>query len=208
MRDAIRRKYDTLFASLFRYWDNFQTSDAQVNAIRNIAKYYKNWGIRLITRGQELDNEGPNMILSLEGGDAITCTEDVQRLYDMGIRCITLQYGTNNSVADAHGLTDVGKKVVKKMFDLKMIVDIAHAFPITRQQILTLAESSHCSPLISYTHGSMTEDIAKDDIFYSMAESRGMTKEEVLRLIRLGGYYRDWCNKTFLSKHRSRCRED
>lgn len=77
------------------------------------------------------DLSGINPILSLEGGEIIESLEDVEYLYDCGVRCATLTWNNTNKLAggvdDADfGLTKFGKSVIGKMEELGILIDVSH----------------------------------------------------------------------------------
>lgn len=72
-------------------------------------------------------------LLAIEGADFLG--DDIFLLdlvHDMGVRLITLTWNGRNSIADGvkvggnGGLTEFGTQAVKKMEDLKIIVDVSH----------------------------------------------------------------------------------
>lgn len=75
-----------------------------------------------------------NLILSLEGGEALEDDLDILSLYyRLGVRAIGLTWNQRNQIADGvwdrgtgGGLTDFGKKLVQEMNRLGIIVDLAH----------------------------------------------------------------------------------
>ncbi len=76
-------------------------------------------------------------ILTVEGGEALEGDLGVLRmLYRLGIRGLGLTWNQRNEIADGvgeretgGGLTRFGKKVVKEMNDLGMIIDLSHISP-------------------------------------------------------------------------------
>ncbi len=94
--------------------------------------------ILLVTNYQEicaaLAHKKVAALISIEGGEAIG--EDInvlEKLYDLGVRSICITWNEENSIAasamceHAHkGLTPFGKKVVREMNRLKMLVDVSH----------------------------------------------------------------------------------
>ncbi len=106
----------------------------------------------------------PGAILAIEGGDPLEGNPDrVNEFYGYGVRMITLIHYRNNELGDvmrmwpgldpgpAHnGLTPAGRKALKRMEDLGMLVDLAHAHWITFKQILEISSKplvdSHTSP--------------------------------------------------------------
>jgi len=106
----------------------------------------------------------PGAILAIEGGDALDGKPDrVDESYRLGVRMITLIHYRNNELGDTmamwrnlspgparNGLTQTGRKVVGRMQDLEMVVDVAHAQSITLKQVVEMSlrplVDSHTSP--------------------------------------------------------------
>lgn len=72
-------------------------------------------------------------LLAIEGGEAIEGSLDkLQKLYDRGIRAMTLTWNYANKIADGagvenpSGLTEFGRDCVAKMNNMGMIVDVSH----------------------------------------------------------------------------------
>lgn len=72
-------------------------------------------------------------MLSLEGGDCIQGDLRILRcLYDLGVRAMGLTWNQGNELADGvgeksdRGLTPLGRKAVREMNRLGMVVDVAH----------------------------------------------------------------------------------
>jgi membrane dipeptidase len=112
------------------------------------------------------------LIPGVEGGEGIESVEDVDRLYAAGVRSVTLVHfgdsqiggsarGQNafnffDTIVDGKnqtGLSELGRDVVMRMFQLGMIVDISHASDVTSGQVLDLAEE-HDTPIINSHAGS------------------------------------------------------
>ena len=71
-------------------------------------------------------------ILSIEGGEALEGRiENLYKLYEKGVRAITLTWNYRNHVASGAGekdggLTEFGYTVISEMERLKMLVDVSH----------------------------------------------------------------------------------
>ena len=92
--------------------------------------------------------------LGVEGAHALDGKlENIQILFDSGVRMMAPTHFFDNKLGgSAHGisgdgLTEFGKEVIKKMVDLHMIIDIAHASPQIIDDILEITDrpivSSH-----------------------------------------------------------------
>ena len=111
----------------------------------------------------------PGAILAIEGGDALKGNPDtVNEFFGLGVRMITLIHYRNNELGDtmkmyrtlypgplSNGLTPSGRKVVERMQDLGMVIDVAHANTNTLKQIGEVSSK----PLIdSHTNPCAIED--------------------------------------------------
>jgi microsomal dipeptidase-like Zn-dependent dipeptidase len=106
----------------------------------------------------------PGAILTIEGGDALEGNPDrIDEFYHLGVRMITLVHYRNNELGDImraygnsnpgpshNGLTETGHRVVERMQQLGMVVDVAHAHTTTLKHIAEISSKplvdSHTSP--------------------------------------------------------------
>lgn len=108
-------------------------------------------------------NHPPGVLLTIEGGDPLEGKPDrVNEFHKMGVRMITLIHYRNNELGDVmrmsgnldpgprnQGLTSAGRKVLERMQELGMVVDVAHAHMDTLKQIVEVTKK----PVIdSHTH--------------------------------------------------------
>ena len=88
-------------------------------------------------------------LLGAEGGHAIAGSLGVLRmLYALGVRYLTLTHNRNvgwadsaTDDADAGGLTDFGREVVREMQRIGMLVDLSHVSPATMHDTLDAASA-------------------------------------------------------------------
>ena len=116
----------------------------------------------LVLRGRDLDRRTIyggtfGAILTVEGGDPLGLDlKRVDRFYDLGVRVITLMHYTINELGDTgreapknNGLTRFGRRVVERMNELGMVIDVTHADPKTLRDAARVTSA----PLIdSHTH--------------------------------------------------------
>ena len=120
--------------------------------------------------GKRKDESNPdNSIVEAE------ILQNLEYLFDRGVAYLTLAHFYPNKVANPvfpyptygisrsnwkhlmagwdmnKGLTDIGVKVVKKMFDLGMLVDIAHCTPKARSEVYEIAGDRKSCLLSSHT---------------------------------------------------------
>lgn len=116
----------------------------------------------------------------LEGGEGISSVEDLDLLYAAGARGVQLVHFTDNSLADADdaqfgtlpgllldgpdaGLTALGRAVVRRMAQLGMVVDLAHASERTIADVLPLAEEAGVPVIYSHAGAVTTRPFSLSD---------------------------------------------
>ncbi|MCH6199372.1 membrane dipeptidase [Aquiflexum sp. LQ15W] len=102
-----------------------------------------------VMRLAEMRKTNKNIIgglLGIEGGHALEGKiENLEKAYEAGVRLIGPSHFFDNELGgSAHGmsgegLTDFGKMVVKRMNELNMIIDLAHASPKMFDDVLSLS---------------------------------------------------------------------
>ncbi len=121
-------------------------------------------------------------LLGAEGGHSIESSLGVLRqLYAVGVRYMTLTHSSNVAWADsatdepAHGgLTSFGRRVIREMNRLGMLVDLSHVSPRTMHQALDESEA----PVI-FSHSSAFAVTASprnvpDDVLRRLPENGGV----------------------------------
>jgi microsomal dipeptidase-like Zn-dependent dipeptidase len=135
--------------------------------------------VRIIRRHEDLVHGGPpkgfipGAILSLEGATPLGSDKDMvyrnlDVLYECGVRMITLmhyldnQFGQamrkNREKTDGNGLSDLGEKVVERMMELGIVVDVAHAHYPTMRGIAEIAVANGIPLIDSHTSLSPCEE--------------------------------------------------
>lgn len=131
------------------------------------------------------------LIASIEGAECVHRVEDVDLLFSAGARMIGLVHFVDNAMADAAdnqfggalglvlngrtgGLSPLGRAAVERMFQLGMLVDLAHSSQRTREDVLALAEE-HRIPVIASHEGPALE------------EPRTLDDRSAVRIGKLGG---------------------
>ncbi len=132
---------------------------------------------------------------SVEGAEGIHSSEDVDLYFAHGARVITLVHFVDNELGGAakgqlgrafgfaadetneQGLTPLGRELVERMFDLGIVVDLAHASDVTSRDVLTMAEARGV-PVINSHAGrrafSGMERNLSDELAVRIAKGGGM----------------------------------
>lgn len=154
------------YENFFKIYDNF------------ISELAENPGFCLCRSAIDMKNafsEGRRPIfLGVEGGKLLC--GDIRRLdalYELGVRFFTLVWKDNCEIGGAHntenGLTDFGRRVVLRLSELGMAVDVSHASDRTAEETIELCKegkipaiASHSSARAITSHRrNLTDELAK-----------------------------------------------
>ena len=120
-------------------------------------------------------------VLAVE--DARLLADDIDRLdvlYDKGVRCMTLLWGGESCIGGSHdttaGLTDFGKLVTSKCFELGIVPDISHASEQSVDDVIEIAHR-YKKPFIA-THSNS---------YSAYAHTRNLRDRHLTELMALGG---------------------
>ncbi|MCR9013422.1 dipeptidase [Aquiflexum gelatinilyticum] len=102
--------------------------------------------VKKLAEARKTDKNIIGGLLGIEGGHALEGKiENLDKAYEAGVRLIGPSHFFDNELGgSAHGLsgeglTDFGKAVVKRMNELNMVIDLAHASPKMFDDVLELS---------------------------------------------------------------------
>ncbi|MFZ5390741.1 MAG: dipeptidase, partial [Patescibacteria group bacterium] len=168
-------KIDLVFSSIYRRIDEklkekmTEENDEVRQTIRNdyetiINFYHLAEGFKIIEKPEDLDlnqdSKNMDVVLHLEGGDVITKPEDLEELYVRGIRSVGILYNHDNLLGGgargdkSRGLTSLGFKIVDKIREMNMVIDIAHCNRKTAGQVIDRLDSYN---KLAVTHTGLGE---------------------------------------------------
>lgn len=123
-----------------------------------------------------------SIVLALENGSPIGDSfEILQDFYDAGIRYVTLTHSQDNQICDSctgkgrwGGLSPFGKRLVREMNRIGMLVDLSHCSNDTVRDVLEIT-----SEPVVFTHGSCSSICSHprnlpDDLMRGIAETGGV----------------------------------
>ena len=112
---------------------------------------------------------------------------NIKKYYDMGIRYITLCHTKNNDICDSandspehNGLSEFGKKVVKRMNELSMIIDVSH---ISDKAFFDVIELSATPVVASHSSARAVCDNPRnmtDDMLLKLKDNGGVVQMCIL----------------------------
>ncbi|MDR1543670.1 MAG: membrane dipeptidase [Prevotellaceae bacterium] len=144
---------------------------------------------------KRLKNEGKKAVfLGIENGCALgENIENLEKFYNLGVRYITLCHNGDNLICDSamkskhthNGLSDFGKKIVQKMNELGIMIDVSHAGEKTFWDTIALSTK----PIIA-SH-SCAKTLCN--------HPRNLTDEQILAIAEKGGVVQICLYKNFLT---------
>ena len=138
-----------------------------------------------------------DFIYSIEGCDYLNSEQDLDELYEIGVRSILPVWNEKNKFGSGirgdGGLTNDGVKLIKKAINLGMIVDVSHANVQTFNDILDIVENEK-------SKGKIVNVIASHSNVKLLCDrKRNLNDEQLFRLKNVGGYIGLFTNGNFLS---------
>jgi microsomal dipeptidase-like Zn-dependent dipeptidase len=206
---AVQQHYETVVAAIFdRYFVSDSTcgwppaaptsKDRELSTYEDLARYLSltKCGLPTARKADEITADGPtNMVLAIEGMDFVQSETQIAPLLEAGARVFALQYNKPNALtrgnctqadpSSASGLTELGKRVVMRLFASGAILDLAHSAPGTRSDVLDFATEQGYGGQVAYTHGAILEDAAPERVV--RLPGRFLCRREAQRIIGLGG---------------------
>ncbi len=162
--------------------DHFRESLKHINLYHNLKRQSKG-EINFILSPEDLDKIPEyeiSFLLAMEGADSLTDSFiELYTYYNLGLRSISLTWSYTNNLAGGcnypdDGLTEIGKKIIKEMNKLGIILDLAHINEKSFYQALEVNEKpaiiSHTASKSVYNHPrNVTDDQLK-----AIAQTRGV----------------------------------
>ena len=134
-----------------------------LSQLRKVKGLEENKKVKLILKTSDIQssiepNDTLGAIMAIEGGDALEGKiKNLSKFYEYGVRMITVLHDHNNEIgfnqrSRSDGpLTPFGIKVIEKMNELGIIVDVAHSKTKTLKSIVEVSTAplidSHTNPL-------------------------------------------------------------
>lgn len=156
----------------------YENAMSKFNAIHKLCKELAPEKIQLATSSQQARDiwkSGKKVaMIGIENGYPIgTDIANVQKFYDLGGRYMSLAHNGHSQLSDSNtgeadnvwlhnGLSDLGKKVIKEMNRLGMMIDVSHPSKEAMRQMIELTEApiiaSHSSARALCDHSRNLDD--------------------------------------------------
>lgn len=195
--DAVRMKEGGLDAQFFSIWvapdlygsggaNAMRRADEQIAAVRSLTeKHPETWALATTTADiRRISAEGKlAALMGLEGGYALDeRLENVERYYKLGVRYISVTWSVSlpwagssgDSAGQTRGLNDFGKRVIREMNRLGVMVDVSHVSDPTFWDIV----KTSTKPVIATHSGARAlANVARnldDDMLRALAKTGGV----------------------------------
>lgn len=125
-------------------------------------------------------------IFSIEGCDYIKDENELEELYNLGLRSILLVWNNKNKYGSGNrsneGLSELGQKFIRHAIELGIVIDVSHANKNTFYGILDVVKDS-------YDKGFFPILIASHSNVYELCNhSRNLDYEQLVALKNMNGY--------------------
>ena len=153
----------------------------EINIIENLKEVSK------IIKDNNLIPENIKYIYGIEGLDYLEKLEDVDLIYNLGVRSVNIVWNNDNKFGGgAKGnknkeLTELGKRLVEKLIDKNIAIDLSHANEKTFYDIINL-----CGELKK--QGKKPKIFASHSNIFSLCNNiRNLSDEQILKIKELDG---------------------
>ena len=126
-------------------------------------------------------------IYGIEGLDYLEKIEDIDKIYDLGVRSVNIVWNNDNKFGGGvkgnktRGLTELGKELVKKLVDKKIAIDLSHANEKTFCDITDLSmdlKQKGKKPIVFASHSNVQK---------LCNLPRNLTDEQIVKIKELDG---------------------
>jgi len=153
----------------------------EINIIENLKVVNK------LIKENKLIPKNIKYIYGIEGLDYLEKNEDIDKIYDLGVRSVNIVWNNDNKFGGGakgnkeRGLTALGEKLVKKLVDKRIAIDLSHANEKTLYDIADLCvdlKQKGKNPIVFASHSNVRElcDVP-----------RNLTDEQILKIKKLDG---------------------
>ncbi len=168
-----------------------QEADNMIKAVKKMCKTNPSIIRAAASPEEAFSNREKNLLtafIGLENGFPVALDITiVNKYYDMGVRYITLCHTKNNDICDSandkpehNGLSEFGKKVIKRMNELGMIIDVSH---ISDKAFYDVIELSQVPVIASHSSARAVCDNPRnmtDDMLIKLKENGGVIQMCIL----------------------------
>ncbi len=116
-----------------------------LSVLNNGITQLKSNNISIVKTADDLNISGHKCLLALEGGCFISSERDVENLYKLGVKTVSLTWNYDTFLAggalEDGNLTDKGKEIIKALNKYNMVLDVSHLNRKSFFEAVLLAEN-------------------------------------------------------------------
>lgn len=174
--------------------EELQIEKEEINIVDNLKLINK------LIRENNLIPKNIKYIYGVEGLDYLEKNEDIDKVYDLGVRSVNIVWNNDNKFGGGvkgnktRGLTDLGQKLVEKMVDKKIAIDLSHTNEKTFYDITDLCielRQKGKNPIVFASHSNVKK---------LCNVSRNLSNNQILKIKELDGVIGIVGVKTFCIK--------
>lgn len=126
-------------------------------------------------------------IYGIEGLDYLEKIEDVDKIYDLGVRSVNIVWNNDNKFGggakgdETRGLTDLGVELVKRLVNKKIAIDLSHTNEKTFYDIIDLCNelrNEEKYPIVFASHSNVKE---------ICNHKRNLSDDQIIKIKELNG---------------------
>lgn len=173
--------FNLFYMSVEQMQEELNIEKSEINVVENLELVDK------LIKQYNIIPKKINYIYGIEGLDYIKDFEDIDKLYNLGVRSVNIVWNNDNEFGGGakgnknQGLTKQGEELVKKLIDKKIAIDLSHANEKTFNDIINICnkqKENGKDPIVFASH-SNAKTICNVD--------RNLTDEQIIKIKDLGG---------------------
>lgn len=161
--------------------DELGIDNSKINIIENLREVTK------LISDNNLIPKHIKYIYGIEGLDYLERLEDLDEIYDLGVRSVNVVWNNDNKFGggakgdETRGLTSLGEKLIERLVEKKIAIDLSHTNEKTFYNIAEVCKSLKLkgkNPIIFASHSNA---------FGICNHSRNLRDKQILKIKELGG---------------------
>ena len=167
-------------------WEEYKRQLTQLKALCEEIGIHQATSLSDLTQYNK--DTGVAAFFACEGGDFLESTDQLDEMYADGVRSIQLVHYAPNPLGDLQtqdsqhdGLSETGKAMVRKMNDLGIVIDVAHA---SYKTVMDVADVTESPIILSHSILKLDED--------RPISQRAITHDHANLVARTGGVIGAW----------------
>ncbi|MFI3261173.1 MAG: membrane dipeptidase [bacterium] len=164
----------------------FEELDISIDSSFSVLEMLKQSIVYLDEFVSTLDRE-PTFYYSIEGLDYVNEIDEINKLYELGVRSILPVWNNDNHFGGGSkgvsGLTNLGKDLLRRCIELGIIIDMSHMNEITFDDTIKFLENEKNNNV------DFKAMVSHSNIYELCNHKRNLKDYQILKLNNVGGYF-------------------